>query len=115
MARKSYSSEGLPPSAQNAVKTLGAHIQTARKRRGWTLEQMSGAMLVTRKTLSRLEAGDPSVGLAVLAAALHALDMVDDLARVAAPEKDEVGLFHEKQRLPRRVRKKKTPADELDF
>lgn len=76
---------------------------------------MAGSMLVTRKTLARLEAGDPSVGIAVLAAALHALNMVGDLNPVAAPEKDAVGLFYEKQRLPQRVRKKKTPSDELDF
>ena len=115
MTRKTLGSEGLPSTAQRAVKTVATHIQTARKRRGWSLEEMSGAMLVTRKTLSRLESGDPSVSLAVLAAALHALDMVDDLTQIAAPDKDTVGLFQERQRLPRRVRKKKAPADELDF
>lgn len=114
MTRKTLGSEGLPSAAQRAIKTMGTHIQTARKRRGWSLEEMSGAMLVTRKTLSRLETGDPSVSLAVLAAALHALDMGDDLTQVAAPDQDTVGLFHERQRLPRRVRKK-APADELDF
>ena len=76
---------------------------------------MAGTMLVTRKTLSRLEGGDASVGLGVLAAALHALDLTSDLTEIALPEKDAVGLFHEKQRLPQRVRKKKTPPDELDF
>ena len=114
MTRKTLGSEGLSSPAQQALKVVGANIQTARKRRGWSLEQMAGAMLVTRKTLSRLEAGDPSVGLGVLAAALHALNLVNDLPQVATPEKDTVGLFHEKQRLPQRVRKKKAP-DELDF
>jgi transcriptional regulator with XRE-family HTH domain len=115
MTRNTLSNEGLPFPAQQAVKTVGSNIQTARKRRGWSLEKMAGAMLVTRKTLSRLEAGDPSVGLAVLAAALHTLDLTDDLLQIATPERDSVGLFHEKQRLPQRVRQKKTPADELDF
>jgi transcriptional regulator with XRE-family HTH domain len=115
MPRKSLGKEGLSSPAQRAVEVMGKNIQIARKRRGWSLEQMAGSMLVTRKTLARLEAGDPAVGISVLAAALHALNMVADLARIAAPEQDAVGLFYEKQRLPQRVRKKKTPADELDF
>lgn len=108
-------SETLPAPAQHALKTIGSNIQIARKRRGWSQAEMAGSILVTRKTLARLEAGDPSVGTAVLAAALHTLNMVEELGQIAAPEKDRVGLFHEKQRLPQRIRKKKTPDDELDF
>ena len=115
MARNSSGKEGLTLSAYQAIKVLGNNIQTARKRRGWTLEEMAGSMLVTRKTLSRLESGDPAVGLSVLAAALHALGVVNDLQSVAAPENDIVGLFSEKQRLPQRVRKKTLNKDEMDF
>jgi len=72
MARCTLSKSGLPLIAQQALEQLGRNISIARKRRGWTLELMAGSMLVTRKTLSRLEAGDSSVGLTVLASALHA-------------------------------------------
>jgi transcriptional regulator with XRE-family HTH domain len=115
MARNSLGKEGLAIPAQQAIEMLGSNIQIARKRRGWTLEEMAGSMLITRKTLARLEAGDPSVGLSVLGAALHVLGMVNDLQNVAAPDKDAVGSFYEKQRLPLRVRKKKVNKDELDF
>ena len=115
MARNSLGKEGLPVPAQQAIEVVGKNIQTARKRREWSLEEMAGSMLVTRKTLSRLEAGDPSVGISVLASALHVLNMTSDLMKVAAPENDEIGIFNEKQRLPQRVRKKQTPADKLDF
>jgi len=115
MARKILGRDGLPSQAQQAIEVMGKNIQTARKRRAWSLEEMAGSMLVTRKTLSRLEAGDPSVGITVLAAALHVLDMTSDLKKIAAPENDEIGLFNEKQRLPQRVRKKQMPADKLDF
>jgi transcriptional regulator with XRE-family HTH domain len=115
MTRKSLGKEGLVLPALQAIKVLGSNIQTGRKRRDWTLEEMARSMLVTRKTLSRLEAGDPSVGLSVLAAALHVLGIVTDLQIVAAPEKDTVGLFSERQRLQQRVRKKQTKKDELDF
>jgi transcriptional regulator with XRE-family HTH domain len=115
MARKTLGKEGLTLPAHQAIEVLGNNIQTARKRRGWTLEEMAGSMLVTRKTLSRLESGDPSVGLSVLAAALHVLGMVNDLQSVATPENDSVGIFFERQRLPQRVRKKLINKDELDF
>lgn len=115
MARNSLGKEGLPSPAQQAVEAVGRNIRTARKRRGWSLDEMAGSMLVTRKTLSRLEGGDPAVGLSVLAAALHALKMTDDLKKLAAPENDSVGMFYEQQRLPRRVGKKRTSADDLDF
>lgn len=115
MGRGSLGNEGLTLTARQAIKALGDNIQTARKRRGWTLEEMAGSMLVTRKTLSRLEAGDPAVGLSVLAAALHALGMTGNLQNIAAPGNDPVGIFSEKQRLPQRVRKKQTHKDELDF
>jgi transcriptional regulator with XRE-family HTH domain len=115
MARNSLGKEGLTLPAHQAIEVLGANVRTARKRRGWTLEEMAGSMLVTRKTLSRLESGDPSVGLSVLAAALHVLGMVNELKNIATPENDTVGIFSEKQRLPQRVRKKQLPKDELDF
>jgi len=115
MARNSLGKEGLAIPAQQAIGMLGSNIRIARKRRGWTLDEMAGSMLVTRKTLARLEAGDPSVGLSVLGAALHLLGMVNDLSNVAAPDKDAVGSFSEKQRLPQRVRKKQANKDELDF
>jgi transcriptional regulator with XRE-family HTH domain len=111
----SLGKEGLPLPAQQAIAVVGKNIQTARKRRGWSLEEMAGSMLVTRKTLSRLEAGDPSVGITVLATALHVLGLTNDLQQVAAPENDEIGIFNERQRLPQRVRKKKTRTDKLDF
>ena len=76
---------------------------------------MAGSMLVTRKTLSRLEAGDPSVGITVLASALHVLGLISGFKELASPENDEVGIFNEKQRLPKRVRSKRHPDDALDF
>lgn len=115
MTHNTLSKEGLPLPAQRAIETLGKNIRIARKRRGWSLEAMAGSMLVTRKTLSRLETGDPSVGLSVLAAALHVLGMVDRLQETASPENDAVGQFSANQRLPQRVRIKRHPANELDF
>jgi len=42
-----------------------------------------------------------------LAAALYVLNMTDDLKNIAAPEKDAIGLFNEKRRLPKESGKNK--------
>jgi transcriptional regulator with XRE-family HTH domain len=107
--------EGLPTAALNALSILGENIRTARKRRGWTLEAMSSSMFVSRKTLASLEDGDPSVGLAVLAAALHSFNMAKDLSMIADPNRDQVGMFNERQNLPKRVRQQKTKKENLEF
>jgi transcriptional regulator with XRE-family HTH domain len=78
------------------------------------MEDMASRMFVTRKTLARLENGDPGVSLAVFASALWVLGFEKDLDEVAALEHDKVGLHREQQRLPKRVRAKES-RDDLDF
>lgn len=79
-----------------------------------TMEQMAQRMFVSRKTLSRLERGDPGSSLAVLASALWVLGLEQDLLQVASLDRDQVGMFRERQRLPSRVRGFDGP-DEPDF
>ena len=78
------------------------------------MEDMASRMYVTRKTLSRLENGEPGVSLAVLASALWVLGLDGNLTEVALPERDRVGIFRERQRLPKRVRPSNS-SDDLDF
>ena len=70
-------------------------------------------MLVSVQTLQRLEAGDPTVGLAVLASALFVFGMSPRLAALVTPENDHAGLQQDIARLPRKTH---APADDdLDF
>jgi len=114
MAKKSLSVSGLPPDVNDIIVNLGEQIQIARKRRQMTLDEMSARMFVTRKTLSRLENGLPGVSLGVLASALWVLGFEKDLLKIADPKSDAIGIFKERQRLPKRVRTAKK-ADDLDF
>ena len=104
----------LPPEAANIILQLGKHIRLARKRRAITMNDMASRMFVTRKTLSRLEKGDPGVSLAVFISALWVFGLEKDIIEVAKPENDKVGIFRERQRLPKRVRAS-TSSDDLDF
>ncbi len=77
------------------------------------MEDMASRMFITRKTLARLEKGDPGVSFAVFASALWVLGLDKDLLKIAIPEQDEIGIFHERKRLPERVRP--STSDDLDF
>jgi transcriptional regulator with XRE-family HTH domain len=114
MTNKLIFRSSLPQRMADALSHLGDHIRIARKRRALTLEEMASRMFVTRKTLSRLEKGDPGVSLAVLASALWVLGLDQDLLEMAQPEKDKVGVYRERQRLPKRVRPLKE-RDDLNF
>jgi len=113
MVQKKDRNNALPPEVSEAITIIGKRIRIARKRRGLTMEKMASRMFVTRKTLARLEKGDPGVSLAVLSSALWVLGLDDDLKNIAVPEQDSVGIFHERKKLPKRVRS--TRRDDLDF
>ena len=52
--------------------------------------------------------------MAIFASALWVLGLDKDLMNVALPERDDVGIFHERKKLPIRVRASSS-SDELDF
>jgi transcriptional regulator with XRE-family HTH domain len=114
MTKKSRALSSLAPEAAHALSRLGEQIRIARKRRQMTLDGLAGRMFVTRKTVSRLEKGDPGVSLSVLASALWVLGFEKDLLQLANPERDSIGIYRERQRLPKRVRPS-NPEDNLDF
>jgi len=114
MTQTSKSRNGMPPSVGEAIIRIGEHVRLARSRRGITQSDMAERMFVTRKTLSRLENGEPGVSLSVLASALWVLGLDGGLRNLADPEQDPVGLRREQQRTPKRVRRV-ARDDALDF
>jgi len=83
---------------------LGADIRTARRRRKLTASLLAQRAFTTRKSLQRVERGSHKVSVAIYASVLHALGMIDRLAELADPSKDEVGLAIAAADLPKRVR-----------
>lgn len=113
MPRASRAASGLPPRSQRAITQLGKDIALARRRRKMPQRLMAERMLVSVQTLQRLEAGEPTVGLAVLVSALHVLGMTQRLASLVAPESDRAGISEDLSRLPERTHA--ASDDELDF
>ena len=113
MTQKNLEKQSLPPAVLKSLAQLGERIRIARKRRSITMEDMASRMFITRKTLARLEKGEPGVSFAVFASALWVLGLDKDLLNIAVPEADKIGIFHERKRLPERVRS--SSSDDLNF
>jgi transcriptional regulator with XRE-family HTH domain len=113
MPRGSRAASGLPPQSQRAIVALGRDIALARRRRKLPQRLMAERMLVSVQTVRRLEAGDATVGLAVLASALHVFGMTARLASLVMPESDLAGISEDLARLPAKTRAAR--ADDMDF
>lgn len=82
----------LPPATAAALEKLGADLAVARLRRKESLKTWAQRMGVSVPTLQRLEAGDPSVGIGIVATALWLIQRDGALGRLAAPEHDRGAL-----------------------
>jgi transcriptional regulator with XRE-family HTH domain len=78
----------LPPATIAAIEKLGADLAVARLRRKESLKTWAKRMGVSVPTLQRLEAGDPGVGIGIVATALWLLNRDGELNNLAAPEHD---------------------------
>lgn len=98
------------PRLRRELAALGERLQQARLRRAYSAETIAQRAGITRKTLGRVEQGDPAVSLGVYARVLQALGQDADLANVARD--DELGRRLQDLGLkqPRRAPRKKTGA-----
>ena len=100
-----------PLVVRRTLAKLGANLRDARKRRGLTAQIVAERAFTSRPTLQRIEAGDDGVGIGIYASVINALGLLDPLAALADPSRDQVGLDLASSTLPLRVRTKRTKAD----
>lgn len=100
------------PYTVEAARLLGAQILQARRERRWSAQELAERIGVTRATLSKIEHGDPSVGLGVAfeAAALVGVPLFRDdrtqLSEDLDRSRDRLAL------LPQRIRSPRGPVDD---
>jgi len=97
----------------NMLKTFGERIRTARIRRRWSMENLGERINVSRRTVARIENGDPGVSLGIFLTALWVLGLWNTVGNVAEPSADKVGEHMERIRQPKRVHRQQ--EEELDF
>lgn len=88
MPKTARALQQLPPATVAAIEQLGADLAVARLRRKESLKTWAKRMGVSVPTLQRLEAGDPGVGIGIVATALWLLNRDGELRNLAAPEHD---------------------------
>ncbi|MFN9610976.1 MAG: helix-turn-helix domain-containing protein [Hyphomonadaceae bacterium] len=93
-----------PSSAvQRALRSLGADLRDARKRRELPMQIVAERAFTSRSTLQRVESGDPSVSIVIYAAVMQALGLLDGLGTLADINNDPVGKILASAALPKRV------------
>ncbi len=92
------------PKSLIALKRLGQDLRSARLRRGVAVSDLAARAGTSSSTITRLEKGDPGVGIGTLADILVALGLVERLADLIDIRKDDLGLALITERQPRRGR-----------
>jgi transcriptional regulator with XRE-family HTH domain len=80
-----------PYAVEQTLTRLGANLRTARLRRNLTLGDVAAKIGTGTRAVADAEKGKPSTSIAVYAAMLWALNLLDQIADAAAPEKDDEG------------------------
>lgn len=110
MIKNAHSEYSLPLPVNRALRKLGGDIRDARRRRRLPMALVAERASTTRKTVMRIEQGDPGVSTGLLASVLFVLGLADRLGELADVRHDAQGLALEEERLPKRVRPKKQRA-----
>jgi hypothetical protein len=89
---------------RRTLRKIGLDIRDARRRRGLPAGIVADRAFTSRPTLRRIEAGDHTVSIGIYAAVLQALGLLDGLGLLADPSRDEAGLAIASEKLPKRMR-----------
>lgn len=97
----------LSEEAANSLHALGARLRGERLRRNETQQMFAARVGVSRPTLSKMEAGDPTVQLGYWAAALDVLGRAKELNSLLSPPEDLFAKYEQaqkpmRQRAPRK-------------
>jgi hypothetical protein len=92
MPKSSAHNDWLPPQATQALSALGANLALARLRRKESLRDWAKRIGISVRTLQRMEAGDPGVGVGIYAAALWLMGRAEALPDLADPALDRGAL-----------------------
>jgi len=101
------------PRLSRVFAGVGANIRRARLRRAYSSEAVAQRAGIARRTLYRVERGDPAVALGIYARVLQALRLEQDLRSIAADDVlgrklQDAGL-EPKQRAPRKSNRGSQP------
>ena len=92
------------------MSKFGRDLGVARRKRRLTMAMMAERTGVAKSTYARIEKGDPAVAMGAYAMTLFVLGFGEALGDITDARHDAVGLQLDEERLPERVRVKKSPG-----
>jgi len=96
--------DALPIPVLKALRKLGGDVNLARRKRRISTKLLAERCGISRGTLTKVEKGDPAVGMGVYATVLFSLGLHGNLADVADIRNDPNGLISLGDELPQRIR-----------
>jgi transcriptional regulator with XRE-family HTH domain len=115
MSKSSLATSALPQASRESLAALGLRIRRARKRRALTIVELARCSYASPVTVRKVERGDPTLSLGVLAAVLFCLNMGLEFDKMARFEADETGALLDMERLDSRKRGRRNVDDWLNF
>jgi len=110
--RVSKAQTALPLPVRRALRKLGSDISIARRRRKLPTTLMSERAFIDRRSLARVERGDPGVSMAIYATVLFVLGMINRLGDLAGAANDPIGqMLADEQLTPRVYRPRNTRSE----
>ena len=98
----------LPSAIRRSLAKFGHDLAVARRKRHLTVAMMAQRTGLAKSTYARIEKGDPAVAMGAYAMVLFVLGFGDAFGDLTDPRRDEQGLLLDEERLPKRVRTRKT-------
>ncbi len=99
----------LPSGLRRSLTKFGHDLAVARRKRHLTVAMMAERTGLAKSTYARIEKGDPAVAMGAYAMALFVLGFSEAFGNLTDARRDDEGLLLDEERLPKRVRIKKTP------
>jgi len=101
--------DSFPAGLKRSLSKFGTDLTRARLKRRLTIQMMAERVGVAKSTYARIEKGDPAVAMGAYAMALFVLGFGEPFGDLVDARRDDEGLLMDEDRLPKRVRTKKTP------
>lgn len=89
--------------ARKALKSMGANLKTARKKRRISIADFGDRIGVSKNTVISLEKGEAGVSIGTLAMACLVLGEIERIETLLDAGSDETGLLLDGRTLPKRI------------
>lgn len=101
----------MPLPVERALVAAGDDLSLARRRRGLSTLSMAERAGISKKTLYRLEQGDPGVSWGAVIRVLNILNLLPELNKALNTTNDALGLALMNKSVAKRIRVRKANPD----